>query len=124
MWERCGLRAGGQDGRGEGRFGRSPPPRYADDAIVHCRSEEEARSVLDAIRGRLAECGLQLHPEKTRVVYCKDDDRRGSTSTSSSTFSATPSNLDPELTVKWMFEHTPNLPPLFDGLRKAGLPEK
>ena len=51
--------------------------RYADDAIVHCRSEEEARSVLDAIRGRLAECGLELHPEKTRVVYCKDDDRRG-----------------------------------------------
>jgi len=51
--------------------------RYADDAIVHCRSEEEARSVLDAIRGRLAECGLELQPEKTRVVYCKDDDRRG-----------------------------------------------
>src|SRR5208337_2563242 len=41
------------------------------------RSEEEARSVLDAIRGRLAECGLELHPEKTRVVYCKDGDRRG-----------------------------------------------
>jgi RNA-directed DNA polymerase len=51
--------------------------RYADDAIVHCRSEEEARSVLEAIRGRLAECGLELHPEKTRVVYCKDNDRRG-----------------------------------------------
>ena len=43
--------------------------RYADDAIVHCRSEEEARSVLEAIRGRLAECGLELHPERTRVVY-------------------------------------------------------
>ena len=51
--------------------------RYADDAIVHCGSEEEARSVLEAIRGRLAECGLELHPEKTRVVYCKDSDRRG-----------------------------------------------
>ena len=51
--------------------------RYADDAIVHCRSEEEARSVLEAIRGRLAECGLELHPEKTRIVYCKDDDRPG-----------------------------------------------
>ena len=51
--------------------------RYADDAIVHCRSEEEARSVLEAIRGRLAECGLELHPEKTRVVYCKDNHRRG-----------------------------------------------
>lgn len=51
--------------------------RYADDAIVHCRSEEEARSVLEAVRGRFAECGLELHPEKTRIVYCKDDDRRG-----------------------------------------------
>ena len=51
--------------------------RYADDAIVHCRSEEEARSVLEAIRGRFAECGLELHPEKTRIVYCKDDDRPG-----------------------------------------------
>ena len=51
--------------------------RYAEDAIVHCRSEEEARSVLEAIRGRFAECGLELHPEKTRIVYCKDDDRPG-----------------------------------------------
>ena len=45
--------------------------RYADDAIVHCRSESQARSVLEAIRQRLAECGLELHSEKTRIVYCK-----------------------------------------------------
>src|SRR4051812_36139619 len=51
--------------------------RYADDALVHCGSEAEARSVLEAIRGRLAECGLELHPTKTRIVYCKDDDRPG-----------------------------------------------
>ena len=51
--------------------------RYADDAIVHCRREAEARSVLDAIRGRFAECGLELHPTKTKIVYCKDDDRPG-----------------------------------------------
>ena len=51
--------------------------RYADDALVHCGSEAEARSVLEAIRGRLADCGLELHPTKTRVVYCKDDDRPG-----------------------------------------------
>ena len=51
--------------------------RYADDAIVHCRSEVEARSVLEAIRSRFAECGLELHAEKTKIVYCKDDDRRG-----------------------------------------------
>ena len=51
--------------------------RYADDAIVHCRSERQAKTVLEAIRGRFAQCGLELHPEKTRIVYCKDDDRSG-----------------------------------------------
>lgn len=49
--------------------------RYADDAIVHCRSERQARAVLEAIRGRFEQCGLELHPTKTRIVYCKDDDR-------------------------------------------------
>lgn len=51
--------------------------RYADDAIVHCRSKREAEEVLEAIRDRFARCGLELHPMKTRIVYCKDDDRRG-----------------------------------------------
>jgi RNA-directed DNA polymerase len=51
--------------------------RFADDAIVHCSSEWQAREVLDAIRDRLAQCGLELHPVKTRIVYCKDDDRPG-----------------------------------------------
>ena len=51
--------------------------RYADDAIVHCRSERQARAVLEAIRGRFEQCGLELHPVKTRIVYCKDDDRLG-----------------------------------------------
>ena len=50
--------------------------RYADDAIVHCKSETEAKAVLEAIRNRLAECGLELHPEKTRIVYCKDGKRK------------------------------------------------
>ena len=54
-----------------------PFERYADDVIVHCRSYEEASSVLEAIRGRLADCGLELHPTKTKIVYCKDDNRRG-----------------------------------------------
>lgn len=52
--------------------------RYADDAVVHCDSEQEARQVRDAIAARLAECGLQLHPDKTRIVYCKDSNRKGS----------------------------------------------
>jgi RNA-directed DNA polymerase len=45
--------------------------------VVHCQSKEEAESVLIAIRDRLHECGLELHPNKTRIVYCKDDDRPG-----------------------------------------------
>ena len=49
--------------------------RYADDAIVHCGSERQAREVLEAIRGRFAQCGLELHPVKTRIVYCKDSNR-------------------------------------------------
>ena len=51
--------------------------RYADDAIVHCMSEAQARYVLDALGERMKQCGLELHPVKTKIVYCKDDDRRG-----------------------------------------------
>jgi RNA-directed DNA polymerase len=58
-------------------FPRVSFERYADDAIVHCRSEQQAQAVLGAIRGRFAQCGLALHPTKTRIVYCKDDDRLG-----------------------------------------------
>ena len=58
-------------------FPSVPFERYADDAIVHCRSERQAKFVLEAIRSRFMECGLELHPTKTRIVYCKDDDRRG-----------------------------------------------
>lgn len=52
--------------------------RYCDDAVVHCRSERQARQVRDAIAARLAQVGLELHPDKTRIVYCKDADRPGS----------------------------------------------
>jgi RNA-directed DNA polymerase len=58
-------------------FPAVPFERYADDTIVHCKSEAEARAVLDAIRGRFEQCGLALHPTKTRIVYCKDDNRSG-----------------------------------------------
>lgn len=51
--------------------------RYADDAVVHCVSEAQAQYVLEAIRKRIAGCGLELHPAKTKIVYCKDDDRPG-----------------------------------------------
>jgi RNA-directed DNA polymerase len=52
--------------------------RYCDDAVVHCKSERQAMYVRDAIARRLAECKLEMHAEKTRIVYCKDADRTGS----------------------------------------------
>jgi RNA-directed DNA polymerase len=52
--------------------------RYCDDVIVHATSEKQARELREAIAGRLAECGLELNERKTRIVYCKDADRRGS----------------------------------------------
>jgi RNA-directed DNA polymerase len=55
-----------------------PFERYADDIICHCRSETEARSLRQTLEARFATCKLQLHPQKTRVVYCKDENRRGS----------------------------------------------
>jgi RNA-directed DNA polymerase len=50
--------------------------RFADDVIVHCKTEPEALTMRKVIAERLQNCGLELHPEKTKIVYCKDDDRR------------------------------------------------
>jgi group II intron reverse transcriptase/maturase len=55
-----------------------PFERYADDVILHCKTERQARSVLAAITQRMAQVGLGLHPDKTRIVYCKDSNRTGS----------------------------------------------
>ena len=60
--------------------------RYADDAVVHCSSEREARAALAALTSRMEEVGLRLHPAKTKIVYCKDDRRRGSYEHTSFTF--------------------------------------
>jgi RNA-directed DNA polymerase len=57
-------------------FPGCPFERYADDGIVHCRTKRQAEVVLAAIAGRMEEVGLRLHPDKTRIVYCKDDERR------------------------------------------------
>ena len=51
--------------------------RYADDGLVHCRSWREAEAVMAKLQARLAECGLEMHPTKTKIVYCKDDRRKG-----------------------------------------------
>lgn len=50
--------------------------RYADDGLMHCRSEQEAKHMLGKIKVRFAECGLEAHPIKTRIVYCKDSNRK------------------------------------------------
>jgi RNA-directed DNA polymerase len=60
--------------------------RYCDDAVVHCASEKQARHMRAAIAARLAEVGLELHPGKTRIIYCKDADRRGDHEATSFTF--------------------------------------
>ena len=51
--------------------------RYADDGLVHCKTEQEAQAVMAALNTRLAECGLQMHPDKSQIVYCKDGSRKG-----------------------------------------------
>lgn len=51
--------------------------RYADDVVVHTRTERQAREVLAAITERLADCDLDLNQAKTAIVYCRDDNRRG-----------------------------------------------
>jgi RNA-directed DNA polymerase len=67
-------------------FPGCPFERYADDAVVHCATERQASEVLAALGERMAEVGLQLHPDKTKIVYCKDSDRRGSYENTSFTF--------------------------------------
>lgn len=53
-----------------------PFERYADDAVVHCKTEKQAIFIRDKISQRLKQCHLELHPEKTRIVYCQDEDRQ------------------------------------------------
>jgi RNA-directed DNA polymerase len=60
--------------------------RYADDAVVHCRTEAQARRVWAALEQRMAEVGLRLHPDKTKLVYCQDSNRRGKFSCTEFTF--------------------------------------
>ena len=67
-------------------FPRVKFERYADDAVIHCVSEHQARKVLAALHERMAEVGLELHPDKTKIVYCKDSNRRGSHEHTSFTF--------------------------------------
>jgi group II intron reverse transcriptase/maturase len=57
---------------------RIPFERYADDVICHCRTRREAEALQASLEARFVSCGLVLHPTKTRIVYCKDTNRRDS----------------------------------------------
>jgi RNA-directed DNA polymerase len=55
----------------------NPWARYADDAVIHCRSKEEAENLLARMKSRFATCKLEIHPDKTRIVYCRSDNNTG-----------------------------------------------
>jgi RNA-directed DNA polymerase len=58
-------------------FPNAPWCRYADDGLVHCKTEQEAQTIKAALAIRFRECGLEMHPDKTKIVYCKDGSRKG-----------------------------------------------
>lgn len=59
------------------RYPGVPFERYADDIAIHCRTEAQVREVQEAVTRRLAQCRLTVHPEKTKIVYCRDSNRKG-----------------------------------------------
>ena len=61
----------------ERNYPQVPFCRYADDGVVHCCTEEEALILKEVLKSRFKECNLELHLEKTRIIYCQGDDRRG-----------------------------------------------
>lgn len=59
------------------QYPNNPWARYADDAVIHCKTKEQAEALLVSLKQRMDEIGLELHPEKTQIIYCKDDNRNG-----------------------------------------------
>jgi RNA-directed DNA polymerase len=57
-------------------FSKMPWCRYADDGLVHCKTETEAQQIRRQLETRFMECGLEMHPDKTKIAYCKDSNRR------------------------------------------------
>ncbi len=70
----------------ENKYPRIKYERFADDAIIHCRTEKEAKEIKEALEKRFKECNLELHPEKTKIAYCKDANRKGEYEETSFTF--------------------------------------
>lgn len=60
----------------ERNFPHIPFVRYADDGLMHCQTEGEAVYLKQLISDRMRSCGLELHPDKTKIVYCRDSNRR------------------------------------------------
>lgn len=58
------------------KYPTTPWCRYADDGLVHCKTEKETQQLLVELDERFKECGLELHPDKTKIVYCKDGKRK------------------------------------------------
>lgn len=56
-------------------YSMAPFARYADDAVIHCKSEKQAKEIKESLTLRMKQCKLELHPDKTRIIYCKDKDR-------------------------------------------------
>lgn len=54
-------------------YPKNPWARYADDGVIHCKSKAEAQEILETLKKRMLECGLEIHPEKTKIVYCRSD---------------------------------------------------
>ena len=100
----------------ERTFPNIPFERYADDAVIHCVSERQARFVREAVARRLVEVGLELHPDKTRIVYCKDSNRRESYERISFTFCG--------YTFRPRKAYNPRLHVAFTGFMPAVSPEK
>ena len=57
----------------ERQYPKNPWARYADDGVVHCRTKEEAKILLEKLKERMLSCKLEIHPDKTRIVYCRSD---------------------------------------------------
>lgn len=61
----------------EENYPSCPFERYADDIVIHCNSEKQAKYICNKIKERLKSCKLSVHPNKTKIVYCKEDSRKG-----------------------------------------------
>jgi RNA-directed DNA polymerase len=61
----------------ETQFPQNPWARFADDGVIHCNSKQEAEEILQRLTKRMKACKLELHPEKTKIVYCRSDKNNG-----------------------------------------------